>query len=452
MRVFSLNTLKCFLNEVVLSLGKNIKRTALHKYLEGYAEYEDQVFDALTSNIHACYDHSLVIPVYDESFDAINNLLSSSFNNVHVLFILVVNCPAQSDSEATKRTLQLWDQLLASTEIAYKIDNIVYSKKQGGHGLILIDKCSEFKQIPKKQGVGLARKTGADIACSLIAKGVVSSRWIHSTDADVTLPNDYFCCTENITQNHIALVYPFEHIPESGYEIASELYDLSLRYYVESLHWAGSHYAYHSIGSLIAVDFEAYAKVRGFPKRAGGEDFYLLNKLAKVGELLSLEEPVIKVAARPSHRVPFGTGPALNKIVEGADEPFVFYHPKTFNCLKQFITSLEHADYTLDDREIKCSADIFPDLDSHTLAALDFLGFCSAWSHAKAHSSSRSQNPKTQFIKQITTWFDAFMTLKFIHFLRNNVYSSIALSELNTQADYLSPELKIKLKQLIASI
>jgi len=436
----------------ILSAGKNRKRSALNKYLEGYSEYETQITDTLISNINTCYDHSLVIPVYDESFDALSTLINGSFNEERVLFILVVNCPIDGHSEATERTIQLWTQLLASVTLSYKIDNIFYSEKKDSHGLILIDRCHDSKQILKKQGVGLARKSGADIACALIEKGLVNSRWIHSTDADVLLPRDYFCCTEGIAKKHIALVYPFVHVPESGYGIASALYDLSLRYYVESLHWAGSHYAYHSIGSLIAVDFEAYAKVRGFPKRAGGEDFYLLNKLAKVGGLLSLDAPVIKVAARPSHRVPFGTGPALNKIVEGVDEHFVFYHPKIFKCLKQFLTSLEQAEATLRDKEIKCSADIFPNLDVHILMALDSLGFCSAWCHAKAHSSSRSQDSQAQFIRHMITWFDAFMTLKFIHFLRNNFYSSVALSEIEVGADYLSPELKAKISKLITSI
>ncbi len=456
MRVFSFNTLIflliCFLKGAILSAGNNRKRSALNKYLEGYSECETQSIDTLISNINTCYDHLLVIPVYDESFDALSTLINGSFNELHVLFILVVNCPVGGDSKAAERTFQLWKQLLGNMELPHKIDNITYAKKSDGHGLILIDRCREPQQIPNKQGVGLARKTGADLACALIAKGVVNSRWIHSTDADVFLPSDYFCCTEYVARKNIALVYPFKHIPESGYEIASELYDISLRYYVESLHWAGSHYAYHSIGSLIAVDFEAYAKVRGFPKRAGGEDFYLLNKLAKVGELLSLEEPVIKVSARPSHRVPFGTGPALNKIVEGADEPFVFYHPKIFKCLKQFLTLLELPGGSLDEREIKCSADIFPDLNSHVLMALDSLDFSSAWCHAKSHSGGRSQDPHVQFIKHMTTWFDAFRTLKFIHFLRNNFYSSIALSEMQALTDYLSPELNAKIRQLIVSI
>jgi len=444
------------LKGLILSAGKNRKRSALNKYLEGYSECETQIIDTLISNIKTCYDHSLVIPVYDESFNALSTLINSSFNDERVLFILVVNCPIKGDLEPSERTLKLWGQLLTSAEQPYKSDNIVYSKKHDGHGLLLIDRCSDSRQIPKKQGVGLARKIGADIACALIAKGLIGSRWIHSTDADVILPSDYFCCSDEVANKNVALLYPFEHIPENGYETASELYDLSLRYYVESLHWAGSHYAYHTIGSLIAVDFEAYAKVRGFPKRAGGEDFYLLNKLAKVGEVLSLDEPVIKVSARPSHRVPFGTGPALKKIVQESGESFVFYDPEIFKCLKQFIESLELAeklhDKPIGEQESKCSADILPDLNDNILNTLDSLGFYSAWNHAKVHSGSLSKDRHGQFIKHITTWFDAFVTLKFIHFLRNNFYPSVELTELGGRTDYLSPQLQAKISKLTLRI
>ena len=49
--------------------------------------------------------------------------------------------------------------------------------------------------------------------------------------------------------------------------------------------YARSPYAFHTIGSTMAVSANHYAKVRGFPKREAGEDFYLLNKLAKVKTL-----------------------------------------------------------------------------------------------------------------------------------------------------------------------
>ena len=59
------------------------------------------------------------------------------------------------------------------------------------------------------------------------------------------------------------------------------------------LGFAGSPYAYHSVGSTLAVRAEAYAIVRGVPKRAAGEDFYLLDKLAKVTPIRVLTgEPV----------------------------------------------------------------------------------------------------------------------------------------------------------------
>jgi hypothetical protein len=38
--------------------------------------------------------------------------------------------------------------------------------------------------LPHKEGVGLARKIGCDIALSLYERGTLKSRWLHTTDAD----------------------------------------------------------------------------------------------------------------------------------------------------------------------------------------------------------------------------------------------------------------------------
>ena len=73
---------------------------------------------------------------------------------------------------------------------------------------------------------------------------------------------------------------------------ATVMYEISLRYYVLGLAAARSSYAYQSIGSTLCVDAPAYLSVRGFPKRAVGEDFYLLDKLAKVG-------PLRRISAEP---------------------------------------------------------------------------------------------------------------------------------------------------------
>ena len=127
---------------------------------------------------------------------------------------------------------------------------------------------------------------------------------------------------------------------------ATRLYEYSLRYYVAGLSFAHSPYAFHTIGSTIAVNAAHYAKVRGFPRRQAGEDFYLLNKLAKVGAIMQLGaetdcEP-IDIAARLSDRVPFGTGAAVGKIMELEDpaREFLLYHPSVFGLLRSWLGSL----------------------------------------------------------------------------------------------------------------
>ncbi len=445
--------------EVALATG--VKRKALTKYLTGYAEAETQ----WVSGIEEQYDHVLIIPAFDESFSALSGLINRTYDGAKILFIAVVNCPEQNDGhqlQATQRTIELWQQLCSSMDKTWERENLFYANTPVGHGLIAVDRCRDGKRIPKKQGVGLARKIGADIGCRLISEGTVQSPWIHSTDADVCLPESYFTgpqalLHEKTGQSETALVYPFEHHPVPGYELACGLYDLSLRYYVESLQWAGSHYAYHTIGSLIAVHYEAYAKVRGFPKKSGGEDFYLLNKLAKVGRVTSLTAPIVSVSARPSHRVPFGTGPALKKIVDVGDgiNAYPFYHPTIFKHLNVVMTLLSHTWHAAQQPAIDCTADIFsvamsvrgelsdgvtasnglPTITEPVIAALESVGFLAAWKHAVAHSNNQSQ-----FHKHLIIWFDAFITLKFVHFLRDNHYPSITLRELAQYAEYLSPD------------
>ncbi|GIR63469.1 MAG: hypothetical protein CM15mP68_1350 [Pseudomonadota bacterium] len=62
----------------------------------------------------------------------------------------------------------------------------------------------------------------------------------------------------------------------------------------------GSAYAYPTLGSTISVHAQSYARVRGYPKRNAGEDFYLLNKLNKLHPVQVLQQPVIEVQARLS--------------------------------------------------------------------------------------------------------------------------------------------------------
>src|SRR6202022_2192121 len=167
------------------------------------------------------------------------------------------------------------------------------------------------------QGVGLARKVGNDVALALAAGDRLSSGWLHNTDADTLLPRDYFDQMTGVPEKAAAAIYFFEHRFEKdpGLAEAARLYEISLRYYVLGLAWAESPYAYQSMGSCVVISRDAYAAVRGFPRKNAAEDFYVLNKLAKVGSIFRLAGSPVLLEGRPSDRVPFGTGRAIRDLV-----------------------------------------------------------------------------------------------------------------------------------------
>jgi hypothetical protein len=219
---------------------------------------------------------------------------------------------------------------------------------------------------------------------------------------------------------------------EPDVALATQLYELSLRYYVAGLRFARSPYAFHTIGSALAVNARHYAQVRGFPKRDAGEDFYLLNKLAKVGEVQELASGSdclpIQIQARRSDRVPFGTGAAVNTISDLADPvaDYRYYHPAVFSLLKLWLQSWPEiwAEQSTDfDRLISPPRPGSKD-DAYNreclVRSLDGIGTVKALEHA-----FRQSKDLAHFTRHMHTWFDAFKTLKLIHGLRNTCFSSI---------------------------
>ena len=312
--------------------------------------------------------HVLSIPAFDEADDFLQRVLPHGTSDL--LVIVVANVPDHVNREdaAFARTRSLLD-LVGALDRARNVD------------VAIVDRVNA--PVPKRAGVGLARKIGADIALRHIADGRIEVPVIFSTDADAALPPGYF---EAAVGGAAGWIYPFVHRSPDRYLARRALmYELSLRYYVNRLEYAGSPYAFHTIGSCLAVDAVSYAKVRGFPRRNAAEDFYLLNKLAKVGWIRRLKEPVVEIEARASARVPFGTGPALTK-VPGDSNAMPGYANATFEALKAFYAGV--ATGTTPARPV-------PKL-------LEAIGYQPRRDERAVH-----------------TWFDAFRTLKFVHAARD---------------------------------
>jgi hypothetical protein len=392
----------------------------------------------------------LVLPLYDEPETHIRHFLNHRPAKP-VVVIMVFNSPEAlpSDSDNAIQLAQEYDARIRSQKSledtvsitgAQLVGDHLYSAKTSGNcTLYLLDRCCDDYLIPRKQGVGLARKLGMDLAIKLtlmqFERHHKIASWIHSCDADVVLPEAYFDIPAPTDTDAVSL-YPFEHVAEPGYEQSMALYEFSLRYYVEQLHDAGSPYAFHSIGSLIAVSPLAYVQVRGMPKRSGAEDFYLLNKLAKVGRINALEKPLLQVAGRPSHRVPFGTGPAISKIKSLSDpiNDYQFYNPATFAALKCLLTIVSEAEQSISSVDILFQKiqDRMPlDVSRTMLAALVALKIKKQFKHFSQKKDAAS------FRQAFHTWFDGFVTLRFIHILRDACYPNVSLAQL-PQSEALS--------------
>jgi hypothetical protein len=310
--------------------------------------------------------------------------------------------------------------------------------------LYLHDMDAQCGPTPTAQGVGLARKTGCDLALQWMITGAINSEWICCIDADAIVPEDYFEQLDRAEQDAVATVFPFRHIAgeDKTCDTATALYELRLHHHVLGLEYAGSPYAYHTLGSCLAVRATAYAQVRGFPKRAGAEDFYLLNKLTKLGPIARLQGSCIEIQSRLSSRVPFGTGPAVQNILaaELPEEAPIFYHPHCYEALRALLSGLPELAEAPNQNitELLAKQGLAATLAEHSGQALTTLGLESALAHCQRQSASNAQ-----FLRQFHQWFDAFLTLKFIHAIRDAGWPQQSLTQLDTLQPCLWPKAKI---------
>jgi hypothetical protein len=406
---------------------------ALRQYLERHAEPEV----AIATDVTQRFGHVLTIPAAGEGA-SLRNLLSAIPAGPlgDVLVILVVNASTDAPKRICDGNASLLAQLNRAWGNGHRCGSFgkIYERPHGA--LLLIDRASPGRELPAKQGVGLARKIGADLALSLWHSDRIESPWIHCTDADVELPSDYFEQPSSAAAGAAALTYRYRHVAEdvsldTGAPGRAALeYEISLRYYVRGLAYAGSPFAFHTIGSTLAIRADAYAQTRGFPRRLAAEDFYILNKLAKVGKIEPLAGLPIALSSRLSARVPFGTGRAL---IDAQQSPSrQLYHPGVFDHLAVWQSTLVAMARSPETpardalRQMPCPEGIIPGLLEQ---ALDSIG-------ALERAPVRARTSEVR-LKQLQHAFDAGRTLKLIHALRDLALPSVSIEEAIADACFI---------------
>ncbi len=369
--------------------------TAVSRYLGSYAE-------AVAPNPPGQnYDFALIVPMFDEHPDSLAQLLQHNAH-LNILIIAVINAPVSASDIERKRT----ELLLRTAQALCPVD------------CWLIDAVSQ--PLLSQQGVGLARKIGNDAGCFLWTKGQLTCPWLYQCDADSVLPANYFS-TE--LPDRGAVVFAHHHTSSDPLiQKAAVLYERHMHHYVRGLQQAESPYAYPALGSTMAIHVQDYALVRGFPKRSAAEDFYLLNKIAKVSQVTCKPEVTVNIQARLSHRVPFGTGPALEKIIHGLEQDpsgafYKTYHPDSFELLSCALRHLQ---------SIAAGGELAEDRAGSLLRALGV---------EQLMPKLRAKYPTTeQRTVMLTQWFDAGKTLRFIHLARK-YHADVSLNELQLNSE-----------------
>ncbi|MFV0365319.1 MAG: glycosyltransferase [Mangrovibacterium sp.] len=260
----------------------------------------------------------------------------------------------------------------------------------------------------KFRGVGSARKVGMDEAIHRYQAIHRPEGIIISLDADTFVDPNYFIEIEkHFMQNphSVGCTINFKHrINELDNELHREgmrRYEQYLHDYKQALELTGYPHAIHTVGSAFACRAEAYVKQGGMPRRQAGEDFYFLHKLTNMGQLTELHTTCVYPSARVSNRVPFGTGPTLQRWLDGDRSIGTNYAPQAFLDLRNFFASIDELHHSTTPKH-------YADSINHFLEEEDF------WHYVLPELQANSGNLQS-FTKRFFQYFNAFKIIQFLN-------------------------------------
>ncbi len=273
-------------------------------------------------------------------------------------------------------------------------------------------------ELPKKwAGAGLARKAGMDEAIMRFNLLEKPDGIIVSLDADTLVEKNYLVEIERYFMNnpkHVGATISFQHQTEGLNEKHQEgiwLYEKYMNYFKNALAFTGYPYAMFTVGSAFAVTAGAYVKRGGMNRRQAGEDFYFLQNLAQQGKVGEIQTTKVFPSARLSDRVPFGTGPILQKWMNGEEDLTKTYNFQAFEDLKQLFSikekffKIEKNRFDMLMKNLPESIQKFIEEDNFWIEMEDLNQNCSTLTSFK-----------TRFFQK----FNAFKILKFLNFVHES--------------------------------
>ena len=377
----------------------------------------------------------VVIPCHNEPdiLTTLNSLADCVPPKAEVSVLVVINDAENSPEEAIQQNISTADRIagwqLQQQNSFFDVQRII------------------AQALPQKwAGVGWARKIGMDEAVKQLVNNNMDDGIIVSFDADSTVMPNYLqsiesAFIENPTFNFFTI--HFEHSyanPELNATIREGIvrYELHMRYFRNAMKWCGYPHAIHTVGSSFAVKASAYVKQGGMNRRKAGEDFYFLHKLVLLGHYGNIHSTTVFPATRQSDRVPFGTGAAMKKWMEGSSELHYTYSIEAFSNLKLlFVNPLQF--WQMSPIEIAVAFGNF-----HPSLQL----FCKNSGTVDQILELRNNcSSAIIFEKRFFHLFNAFWILKYLNFAHE---TTLKRADLQTESDRLLQYIDIQTENNIA--
>jgi hypothetical protein len=378
----------------------------------------------------------VVIPVLAEEERLFKTLDSLDRNGAEELAETLVICVVNNRAEPHARPGQAADN---QRTLAH-LENLVHGRAAATQPrinpaslrLAYVDASSPGREIGPKMGVGEGRRIGLDLGLSVLTEYAEDPGLLICLDADTLVEADYLREVQKHFDNRgsRAAVVGYAHIlpTEARQRAAIVRYELFLRYHELGLRSARSPYAYPTIGSTMVTHCDAYVAAGGMNRRQAGEDFYFLQELAKTGGVNRVDSTTVHPSARSSDRVPFGTGATVGRHLSGADDGSTVYHPESYRILGDWLAMVGNGLDRGASELLGGAAGISPRLREF----LELNRFEEIWPRLQ-QNAAHHEGLESQFHR----WFDAFKTLKLIHFLRDHqlprfpIFDAIARFEPN---------------------
>lgn len=389
----------------------------INSYLEKHAFCGKEIIEAPLPGLGLV----IVIPCFNEPLlpDTLNSIAACILPQCRTEVIVVINSSEDSEEKILQQN--------RFTEI--ELERWIILNESAGLRYFYLTK----DKLPAKDaGVGLARKIGMDEAVRRLDEAGNENGVIICLDADCMVDPNYLTALENhfiLNPDTKGCSIYFEHALKGKdftplvYE-GIVRYELFLRYYNCGLRFSGYPFAYHTIGSSMAVRAKTYQQQGGMNKRKAGEDFYFLSKLFPLGGFTELNDTVVHASPRPSDRVPFGTGKAINKWLEQGSPVYTAYNPKIFTDLGELVLLVP-------DFYNQTAAAIAAHTRSFSPALIAFLELNEC--RKKLEEINANISSRAQFLNRFYRWFNNFMVLKFVHFARDNYYPQVPIETAATR-------------------